>query len=172
MNASTISGLKQSVATFWGERNKREQNLLVAAILVIVFGLFYALLIDPALSGRKELEKKLPALREQAAEVQALSKEAGALGSKAAVPVPAMSKESLESALGSKGLKAQSVVLTGDLAKVQFNGVSFSGLIDWLNEMQKSARLSVVDANVESQEKADTVNATLSLRQQRSEQTQ
>lgn len=168
----TVNAFKQKIATFWSERNKREQNLLAAAFVVIILGLFYTLLIDPALSGRKDMEKKLPALREQAAEVQALSKEAGALASKAAAPAPAVTRESIESSLNNRGLKPQNVVMTGNLAKVQLTGASFSGIVDWLAEMQKSARLSVVDANVEAQAKADTVNATLTLRQQRSEATQ
>lgn len=168
----TFNALKQSLSTFWGERNRREQNLLAAACVVIVLGLIYALLIDPAFTGRKEMEKKLPALREQAAEVRALAEEAGKTGRRNATPPPVVTRESIENSLNGRGLKPQSVVLTGDMAKVQLNGVSFSGLIDWLNEMQKGARLSVTDANVEAQAKADTVNATLTLRQQRSEQTQ
>ncbi len=167
-----LNALNEKFASFWGARNPRERNLLAAAFVVIVLGLIYALLIDPALSGRKDLEKKLPALREQAAEMQSLSKEAGALTSKAAAPAPAITRESIESSLTSRGLKPQNVALTGDLAKVQLNGASFSSLVDWLSEMQKSARLSVVDANVEAQAKTDTVNAALTLRQQRSESTQ
>ncbi|HJV50521.1 MAG TPA: type II secretion system protein GspM [Noviherbaspirillum sp.] len=168
----TLNALKQSFATFWGERNKREQNLLAAAAAVIVLGLIYVLLIDPALSGRKDMERKLPALREQAAEVQALSREVGALGSKAAAPVPALTRESLESSLAGRGLKPQSVVMTGDLAKVQLNGAAFSSLVGWLADMQKGERLAVVDANIEAQAKTDIVNATLTLRQQRAEQSE
>jgi general secretion pathway protein M len=169
MNAATVNGLKHSLSTFWRERNKRERNMLTAAIAVAVLGLIYALLIDPALSGRTDLEKKLPALRQQAAEVQALSREASALSGKAAQPAPAMTRESLETSLARKELKAQSVSLSGELAKVQLNAVSFSGMVDWLTEVQQAARLSVVDATVEAQTQPDTVNATLTLRQQRSE---
>lgn len=172
MNAAILNELKQAALTFWNERNKREQYMLVAAIMVIVVGLFYALLIDPALSGRKDLEKKLPALRVQAAEVQALAKEAAALGSKATAPVPAATKEGIETSLNGKGLKPQSVVLNEDVVRVQLNGVSFAGLVEWLGDMQKSMRLSVLDAKIDAQEKADMVNATLSLRQQRGEQAQ
>ena len=172
MNSAILNELKQAVLTFWSERNKRERYMLAAAIAVIVLGLFYALLIDPALSGRKDLEKKLPALRAQAAEVQALAKDAAALGSKAAAPVPAATKEGIETSLNGKGLKPQSVALNEDVVRVQLNGVSFAGLIDWLGDMQKSMRLSVFDAKIDAQEKTDTVNATLSLRQQRGEQAQ
>lgn len=167
MNANA---LKQSIAGFWSERNKREQNMLLAATVVIVFGLLYVLLIDPALSGRETLQKQLPALRQQAAQVQAMSKEAAALGSKtAAAPAP-MTRETIESSLGRKGLKPQSVTLTGDQARVQLNGVSFADTVQWLDEMNKTARVSVVEATINAQEQAGVVNATLALRQQGGEQ--
>ena len=167
MNANS---LKQSLTTFWSERNKREQNLLAVAIAVIVLGLLYVLLIDPALSGRAMLEKQLPALRQQAAEVRSLAKEASALGSKSgAAPAP-MTRESIETSLTRKGLKPQAVSLTGDLAKVQLNEVPFADTVQWLEEMQRTARVSVVEANINAQEQAGTVNATLTLRQQGSGQ--
>ncbi|RZI43830.1 type II secretion system protein M [Herbaspirillum sp. HC18] len=162
-----MSGLKQSLSTFWNERNKRERNMLAAAIAVVVLGLIYALLIDPALSGRADMEKKLPSLRQQAAEVQALSKEASAQAGKAMPAPPPMTRESIEASLARKGLKAQSVTVSGELAKVQMNGVPFSATTDWLGEVQKSARLTVVEAVVEGQSQPDTVNANLTLRQQR-----
>jgi len=170
MNAATrAGGLKQSLATFWGERNRRERNMLAAAIAVAVLGLVYALLIDPALSGRGDLEKKLPTLRQQAAEVQALAKEASALSGKTAPPPPAMTRESLETSLSRNGLKAQNVSVSGELAKVQLNAVPFSATTEWLAEMQRTARLSVLEAVIEAQPQPDTVNANLTLRQQRGE---
>ncbi|WP_019142116.1 type II secretion system protein GspM [Noviherbaspirillum massiliense] len=169
---NSFSGLKQSFSTFWSERNRRERNLLLVAMVVVVVGLFYVLLIDPALSGRKDLEKKLPAMRQQSAEIRAMAQEASALSGKAAAPVPPITRESLDASLARNGLKAQSVLVTGELAKIQLSSVSFAGLVGWLEEMQKSARLTVLDANIDALAQADTVNATLSLRQQRSEQSQ
>jgi general secretion pathway protein M len=167
-----MNRLKQSLSTFWGERNQRERSMLVAAIAVVVVGLFYMLLIDPAVSGRQMLEKRLPALRQQAAELQAMAKDATALSGKAAAPAAAVTRESLEASLTRNGLKPQSVSLTGDLAKVQLSSASFAGITDWLDEMQRTARLSVAEATIEALAQADMVNATLTLRQQRSEQTQ
>ncbi len=164
-----LNDLKQSLSNFWNGRNKREQNLLSAAGGLVVFGLIYALLIDPALAGRTDLEKKLPAMRQQAAEVQALTKEASSLGTTNAVAPPPVTKESLESSLTKKGLKPQNVSVSSDMAKVQLSGASFSATVDWLNEMQKVARLTVVDATIEAQTQLDIVNASFSLRQQRSE---
>lgn len=159
-----VNGLKQAVSTFWGERNQREQAMLSVAMLVIVLGLFYMLLIDPAMSGRQDLEKKLPALRQQAAEVQAMAKEASGLAGKTAAPPATVTKESLEASLARKGLKPKSVSLTGEIVKVQLASASFAGTIEWLDEMQRTARLSVVDANFDAQEQPDSVNATLTLR--------
>lgn len=170
MNAATkMNGLMQSALGFWNERNKRERTLLSAAAVIIVLGLFYLLLIDPALSGRQNLEKALPALRQQAAELHAMAKDAAGAGGKAAAPVPELTRERLEASLQSKGLKPQSVVLAGEQTKVQLSSISFAALVEWLDEMQRTARLSVIEANVEAQAKPDTVNATLTLRQQKGE---
>ena len=167
-----MNGLQQTLSTFWSERNQRERTMLAIAIAVVVAGLFYMQLIDPAVSGRETLQKRLPALRQQAAELRAMAKEATTLSGKTAAPATTVTKESLEASLTRKGLKPQSVSLTGELAKVQLTSASFAGLVDWLNEMQQTARLSVIDANIEALAQADMVNATLTLRQQKGEQTQ
>lgn len=167
-----MNELKQTLSTFWNERDQRERNMLIAAIVVIMAALYYMLFIDPALTGRRDLDKQLPVLRQQAAEMRAMSKDVAALSAKTTAPVPALTRESLEASLVGKGLKSQNLSLTGDLAKVQLNSVSFAAMVDWLDEMQRSARVSVLDAKVDALPQADTVNATLTLRQQRSEQTQ
>jgi len=160
---------RQSFSEFWAVRDARERAMLAVAALVVTVGLAYALLIDPALSGRDQLNKNLPVLRQQVAQMQALSKEAAALSGKSASPLIAMSKENIEAALARNGLKPQSVMLTGDFAKVQLAAASFSGTLNWLDYMQKSALLSVVDANIVALDKPDMVNATFTLRQQRND---
>lgn len=66
-------------------------------------------------------------------------------------------------------MKAQSVTVSGELAKLQLNGVPFSATTEWLAEVQKTARMSVLEAVVEAQQQSDMVNANLTLRQQRGE---
>ena len=156
---------RQSFSEFWAVRDARERAMLAVAALVVTVGLAYALLIDPALSGRDQLNKNLPVLRQQVAQMQALSKEAAALSGKSASPLIAMSKENIEAALARNGLKPQSVMLTGDFAKVQLSAVSFAGTLNWLDDMQKTAMLSVVDANIVVLAQPDMVNATFTLRQ-------
>jgi general secretion pathway protein M len=167
MNAALFQQLKQSIAQFWQERDAREQRILLAAAALIVLLLVYLLLINPALTGRSQLDKTLPLQRQQAAELQVLASQAGALAqAQAASPAAPVSKESIAAALARHSLKAQSVLLTGDMVKLQLTGVSFAATVNWLDDMQRSARLVATDAHVEAQEKIDIVNATLTLRQQ------
>lgn len=165
-----LSGVMQPLSAFWSARNARERMFLAVAMIVIGFGLAYVLLIDPALSGRAQLSKNLPVLRQQVAELQAMAKEAGGLSAKGAAPVAPISRESLEAGLMRKGMKPQNIALTGDdVVRVQLASVPFAGVVDWLDEMQRTASLSAVEANVVALPEPGQVNATLTLRQLKSE---
>jgi general secretion pathway protein M len=171
MNLKVLLGQSRlSFSEFWAARVARERAMLAVAALVVTLGLVYALLIGPALSGRERLNKNLPVLRMQVAQMQAMSKEAAAtMAGKSAAPMLAMSKQNIEAALARNGLKPQSVMLTGDFAKVQLASAPFSGTLNWLDDMQKTALLSVVDANIVALAQPDMVNATFTLHQQRNE---
>lgn len=161
MNLASRFGI--SIAEFWAARDMRARALLAAVTVALALGLFYALLVAPAVTGRDQLNKSLPELRQQVAQLQVLAKEAAAFSGKSAPPPAAMSEESIKTALARKGLKPQSVMLDGDLAKVQLAAVSFAGTLEWLEEMQKSAGFSVVDANIVALAQPDRVNALLTL---------
>lgn len=170
MNLSSLfNQSRQSFSEFWAARDARERAMLAAAAIVVALYLIYALLAAPALTGREQLSKNMPVLRQQVAQMQALSKEVTALSGISAPPIPAMSKESIEAALARKGLKPQSVILTGDFAKVQLAAVSFAGTLSWLDDMQKNVLLSVTDANIVALAQSDLVDVTLTLRQQRND---
>jgi general secretion pathway protein M len=164
MNLTGLLGQSSlSFSEFWVARNARERAMIAVAALVVAFALFYALLIDPALSGRERLNKNLPVQRQQVAQMQALSKEAAALLGKSASPQIPLSKENIEAALARNGLKPQNVMLTGDYAKVQLAAVSFSGMLNWLDDMQRTALLSVSDADIVALDRPDMVDATITL---------
>jgi len=170
MNLTGLLKLSRlSFTEFWAVRDARERAMLYAAFVAVMLGLIYALLIGPALTGRKQLNKDLPLLRQQVAKMQALSKEAAALTGKPATTVAAITREKIETSLARKGLKLQSLLLTGDYAKVQLAAVSFAGTLSWLDDMQKTALLSVVDANIVALNQPDLVDVTLTLRQARNE---
>lgn len=162
---SSLSRVQEAVSAFWMERDQRERTLITLAIAVAVLGLVYLLFVAPALSGRVQLEKSLPNLRQQALLMQDMSKEAATLAAVTAAPATRMTKESIEAALARRTLKPQSVVLIGETAKIQLTGASFARMMEWLDEIQKSERITVLDANIVAQSQLDTVNATLTLKQ-------
>jgi general secretion pathway protein M len=168
MTNAFVAALRERSLAFWQERGPRERNVLAIGAGVLVIALVYALLIAPAIEGRKQLQAALPQLRQQVAEMQALSQQAAQLaGASAAAPSPA-TKETIEASLRDKGLKAQAVTVDGELVRVQLAAVSFAALLDWLSDAQRTARLAVIDASIAAQATPDTVNATLALRQSKS----
>lgn len=166
---SPLNKPSQSLAEFWAARDTRERALFAVAAATAAFGAIYALLLDPALAGRSQLSKSLPVLRQQAAQMQALSKEAAALSGKAAPQTAAITREGIEAALARHGLKPKSVALDGDIARVQLAAASFSGTLNWLDDMQKTARLAVVDANIVALAQPGMIDAALTLRQRGNE---
>jgi general secretion pathway protein M len=170
----TWGKISTSASHYWAQRNQRERRLLAVAAALILIALIYLLLLNPALSGRARLQKDLPLLRQQAAELQALTAKAASLSNQSAErPASPLSKDAVEAALKSKGLNPQSVALSGDMAKVQLSAVAFPGLLDWLDDAQKNAHWQVVDANVSAAGGANAqpgiVNATVTLWQQKHE---
>jgi len=166
---SLINRSKQSFSEFWTVRDARERIMLTAAAAVIVLALTHTLLIAPPLSGRAQLNKNLPVLRQQVAQLQTLSKEAASLSEKPAPTVPAITIEDIEASLARKGLKPQSATLSNSHVQIKLASASFENTLGWLNEMQQTAQLSVVDANIVALSKPDMVDATVTLRQQRNE---
>ena len=166
---NSMQQAKQTFLTFWAARDARERTMLSAAAAVAMLGLIYALLIAPAVTGREQMNKSLPLLRQQVAQLQALAKEAAMLAAQPASPLATISRESIAAALARNGLKTQNLTLSGNQVEVQLTTVSFSGVLAWLDEMQKSARLAVVEANLVALDQPDMVNAKLTLRQAKQE---
>ncbi|MES2535293.1 MAG: type II secretion system protein GspM [Pseudomonadota bacterium] len=164
-----MNRMAQSLSEFWAVRNVRERRYLLAAAAILLSALLYSLLIGPAITGIDQLNKALPALRQQVAQIRSLSQEAAGLTSQAPLSVVPMTRASLEASLARKGLKPQSVSLTGDVAQVQLGSVSFAGTIDWLDDVQKTGLISVAEAKVVALAQPDMVDVTVMLRQQKSE---
>ena len=168
MSSVGIASLKESSLALWQDRKPRERSALALGAAIVVLALAYVALIAPALEGRARLAQTLPSLRLQAGEMQALAKEATQLAAVAKATPAAVTKDAVERSLRDKGLKAQSVVVDGGLTRVQLAAVSFASLLDWLNDAQRTMGLFVADASVVPQGTVDTVNATLTLQQQKS----
>lgn len=167
-----MNPVRASFKAFWDARNPRERSVVLIASALVLLVLVWLWLIDPALQGRAQFKKNLPAMHAQLAQLQALTKQAAALpatnsesaNSTAGVP---LSRSMLESSLARKGMKAQTLEVNGELVRLKLSGVSFAALIGWLTDMNANAQLAVKDASVIALEQSDRVDASLSLWQQR-----
>lgn len=164
--ASNLTQLKQRLELFWLARSEQERKLLTIGAAVVLLALIYSVLIGPALSGRAQLQKELPQLRQQAAQLRALAQEAAELARQPVPQVAPMTRESLAASLTARGMTAESLTLTGEYAKVQLNGVAFANLVSWLDTQRRENRIAVQDAAITAQAKPGQVNATLTLRQE------
>jgi general secretion pathway protein M len=167
---NTMAGTVQASSRFWAERNQREQRILLGGLAAILAALVYLLLISPAQDGISRYNRSLPEMRQQVAQLQALVREAAALpqGDAATAPPSApLTKEGLEAALQRRGLKPESVSVSGDIVRVQFSAAPFSNLMEWMSEARTAFQLSVTEANVTAKPSPDIVDASLTLRQQK-----
>jgi general secretion pathway protein M len=160
----------QAASRFWAERNLREQRILLAGMAAILAALIYLLLVAPAQEGIARYQRSLPEMRQQVAQLQALTQEAVMLpqGDAAPAAVP-LSRETLEAALQRRGLKAENTSVAGETVRLQLQGTSFSALNEWLSEARTAFQLTVTEANISAQPTPDIVNASLTLRQQKAQ---
>jgi general secretion pathway protein M len=163
--ASSIAQLRERLGVYWLARTDQERRMLSIGAAAAVVALVYSVFIDPALSGRARLQKDLPQLRQQAAQLQAMARDAGELSRQPAQQVTPMTKESLTASLTALGMTPQSASITGEFARIQLTGVSFANLVSWLDAQRRESRISVQEATVTAQTPAGQVDATLSLRQ-------
>jgi len=170
MNAATnlrarIGAVRERALAWWLSRTDQERKFLTVGGAVVLVSLVYALLLAPALEGRDSLRRSLPALRQEAAQLQTLAAEAQTLTANPAPQVPPMTPDALNASMAQRSLKAASVTMSGEYAKVQFNGVSFANLVAWLDAQRRENRVQVQDAAFTAQPAVGQVDATLTLRQ-------
>lgn len=163
--AGTISQARERALAYWAARTEQERKFLSVGAAVVLVALAYSLLLSPALEGRATLRASLPALRQQAAQLQGLAQEAQALAAQPAPQVTPMTREMLASSLAGRGITPASLAMTGDYAKLQLNNVSFANLVAWLDAVRRENRIAVQDATVTGLATAGQVDASLTLRQ-------
>ncbi len=153
---------------FWLERAPRERAILVGGGLLLVIAVLYLLLIEPAFTGIRRLERSLPQQRAQAAEVESLLAEVKVLrGKPQAATVSADEvRGAIEASLKRSGLKAARVVpLTDGDMQLTFTDVPFGVWATWLAgiERELGARTTSVVVNGKPANPGN-VDAELALR--------
>ena len=166
MSAVTVvAQLKDQLALYWLARTEQERKYLTVGGATVLATLVYMLFMAPALTGREKLRAQLPQLREEAARMQALAQEAGELARQPAPQVAPMTKESVAASLTARSLTPASLVISGDFAKLQFNGVSFASLYAWLDAQRRENRIMAEDVGVTAGATPGQVDAVVTLRQ-------
>jgi general secretion pathway protein M len=163
--ATTIAQYRERANALWLARTEQERRFLAVGGAVVLLALLYLLLVDPAVTGRAQLRRSLPQLRQQAAELQAMAQEANNLAHAPTTQVAPLTREALTASLSGRGLTPQSLSMTGEYVKLQLNNVSFANLVAWLDEQRRANRVLVQDAVVNAQPTAGQVDASLTLRQ-------
>jgi len=162
---STIGGVRARAQAYWIARTDQERRFLTAGFAVVVVALLYMALVEPAVEGRARLERSLPALKQQAAELAGMAEQARALAGAAPVPVTPMTQETLSASLAARGIKPASLSLTGEYARMQVNATSFANLLVWLDAQRRENRIAVQESSFTAQTPAGQVDASLTLRQ-------
>jgi general secretion pathway protein M len=154
--------LKDVFTQFWEERKERERQYIVIAVVILIFLLIYLVAIEPAMTGRQELNKLMPTLRQQATEMKQMAQELQALP-RAENP-DEVTRSLVDISLSKDGLKAQSLSVIDGVVRVQFSSTSMAVLQSWLLEMQRSFGLFVEEIKITALDEG-LVSASLTLRQ-------
>ena len=166
MGAMTVIGqFKDQLALYWLARTEQERKYLAVGGIAVACALVYMLFVAPALAGREKLRAQLPQLREESAKMQALAQEAGELARQPTPQVSPMTRESLGASLAARSITPASLVVSGDFAKLQLNGVSFAAMYGWLDAQRRENRIVAEDVGVTAGTPAGQVDAVLTLRQ-------
>ena len=167
--ASGLSNFKSQLVVAWIARTEQERKFLTIGAATVLGALVYLLFISPAVTGRAQLQKALPQLRQDAAQLRSMALEASELARQPPAQGAPMARETLVASATAMGITPQSVTMTGEFAKVQFSGVPFSSLVGWLDAQRRDGRISVQDATISVASAAGDsgkVDATLTLRQE------
>ena len=162
------SMMLEAAASFWQQRDARERLWLSVGIASIFLAIVYLIFVNPALSNRSNLEKKIPQLRLQVAEMAVMSGQYAKIAGEMTADVAPVTREVIESSLQRRGLKAQTLTAADDVVRLQITAASYINLMEWLLEMQKAARLTVEEIKLTTLTEVGQVSVVLTLKQQKS----
>jgi general secretion pathway protein M len=135
-----------AAARAWWLGLARRERAMVAGTAALAIGAFlYLVAIEPAWKARARLGEELPRLRAQAAEVDALAREAGQLKRRGvAAESGAAAKDALERSLAAADLRAARVsALDERRVVVSAKAVPAARWLAWLEEAARESRLRV-----------------------------
>jgi general secretion pathway protein M len=157
--------VRDAATAFWMQREPRERRILAGGGAILALVLIYLLFWEPAFDGRRKIEKALPEMRSQLAEMETLGQEARGLSAITATPVPHGNdlQDALNASLTAHGLKATRMAFSGESVQVQLDKVPFGAVAEWLQEVKQAQRMKVIDAGIKYVGATALVNVTATL---------
>jgi general secretion pathway protein M len=141
-----IKTVTAPVQAWWQSLAERERRLLAVGGAVLLLGVVWALLVQPAWRTLKSAPSELDRLEAQLQNMQQLAAETQQL--RAAPPItPDQASAALNAAttrLGDKG----KLLIQGTRATLTLTGVGSTALRDWLTEARAGARAKPIEANL------------------------
>jgi len=162
---NTYGRARERATAYWIARSEQERRYLGVGFGVVLLALVYMGLIEPAVEGRAQLQRALPELRLQAAELAGMAQEARLLVGQQPAPVTPMTRDTLATSLKARGITPNLLEATNDYARLQVSGVSFANLMAWLDAQRRENRVAVQQGSFSAQDAAGQVDANLTLRQ-------
>ncbi len=157
----------EALLQFWAERAPREKALLSAALVVLLCAVIYLVLVEPAASGIRRLERGLPNQRTQAAKLDTLLAEVKNLRSRAQVASLSAqdARAAVEKSLAVVGVKATRIVplSDGDL-QLTFTNVPYAAWAGWLAGVERELGARAMSVNANATATPGNVDAELALR--------
>ena len=136
----------------WASLAPRDRRMLIIAGCFLLVIIFWQVLLEPAWVGRQRLQKTLPTLRADLAQMDHMAAEARELANAADAPAETVAQVTvrLEQSLLARGMdkEAAKVQAQGDIIEVRFHQAPFENWIFWLAAAVRETRTRIVDLSV------------------------
>lgn len=150
----------------WTALPPRDRRMLVIGAVAVGLALFWILLVDPALTGRERVQRDLPRLQAEAAEVAGIA--ANPPRAQRNLQAEGPLRPALEAALQEGGLRADLATNAAGVLVVKFSETPYPQIADWLARVAADLGVTIEGAAITPVEgKAGAggkVNAEFTLR--------
>jgi type II secretory pathway component PulM len=165
--ATTLpSRAPSTFAQWWRLRSRREQMLLAAAAALVAFALLWLLAWQPLTHDADRLTRQLAIDRAALAEARLRGDEIAGLAQKPPSAPVADPRAALEGVLVRRDLKSTAMAVErvdNDRIRLTFDAIAFGALTDFLDVLQRDARLRAVELVVTARVEPGQVRADVTL---------
>ena len=148
---------------------KRERHMVIAAFIIIVISLFYALLWDPIFTNLDEQKLRYQSQGQLLAWMKQQNQHITVLRASGAQSTQRFKNQStsslVERSAQSMGINTFIKKQTADKkeVKIELEQVNFDQMLLWLNDLQQKYAIQASSVKIERQERPGAVNARISL---------